>query len=156
MLLIHKSVKCLICTTKKLDFQFCILRSLAAECLDKSRCIIHVLQCITETISCTCCAQVITSTIDCIQWTRQDNLQPHSAQHVLTMATCFCTKWEGHNRDKYKYRTGFRCVEKQGSNHNRQERKRIFHKNKEYEDSGPNPLAERSMGWVCGYSLAGK
>ena len=68
MLLIHKSVKCLIYTTKKRDFQFYILRRLDAECLDKSRCIIP--QCITETISRTCCAQVITSTIDRIQWTR--------------------------------------------------------------------------------------
>jgi hypothetical protein len=117
LLLINKSVKLLIHTTKKLDLQFCILRSLDVECLDKSRCII--LQCITETISHTCCAQVITSTIDCTQWTRHDNLQPHSAQHVLTMATSFCAKGEGHNRDKYKYRTGFRCVEKEGYNHNR-------------------------------------
>jgi len=117
MLLIHKSVNCLIYTIKKLDFQFCIFRRLDAECLDKSRCII--LQCIIETISRTCCAQVITSTIDCIQWTRYDNLQPHSAQHVLTMATSFCAKGEGHNRDKYKCRTGFRRVQKQGFNHNR-------------------------------------
>lgn len=64
MILTHKSVKWLIYTTKKLDFQFYTLRSLDAECLDESRCI--VLQCITETISRTCCAQVITSTI---QWT---------------------------------------------------------------------------------------
>ena len=154
MLLIHKSVKWFIYTTKKLDFQFYILRSLDAECLDKSRCII--LQCITETISRTCCAQVITSTIDCTQWTGQDNLQPHSAQHVLTMATSFCGKTEGHNRDKYKYRFGFRCVEKQGYNHNRQERKRIFYKSKDYEDSGLIPLAARSKAWVCGCSLAGK
>lgn len=154
MLLIHKSVNCLIYTIKKLDFQFCIFRRLDAECLDKSRCII--LQCIIETISRTCCAQVITSTIDCIQWTRYDNLQPHSAQHVLTMATSFCAKGEGHNRDKYKCRTGFRRVQKQGFNHNRQERKRIFYKNKECEDSGPIPLAAGSEAWVCDYSLAGK
>ena len=93
----------LIYATKKPEFQFYIFHSLDADCLDKSRC--ARLKCITETSSSTCCAQAITSTIDSIQWTWQDNLQPHSARHVLTMATSFCVSGKGHNRDKQEYCT---------------------------------------------------